>query len=90
MEEEEVKESYLMKTQSKVIVPQRGNFGSFGGSGVLGAGMSMLGPTASAMSNERRVKQVIKKCKNIRETFKEAIENIADKLFALIRSKIQD
>jgi SepF-like predicted cell division protein (DUF552 family) len=41
-------------------------------------------------SNERREKQVIKKCKNIRETFKGAIENIADKIFALIRSQIQD
>ena len=80
-QEEEVKESYIKKNQNKIVTNFRGTM-------VSGSGGSLLGPTASSMSNDRHKKQVIKKCKNIRETFKEAIENIADKLFSLIRSRI--
>lgn len=83
-EHEEVKESFK-NDRSSLELSQSRNFNF--GVGTFGAN---LGPTESARSNDRRKKQVIKKCTNIRDTFKEAIDNIADKLFALIRSRIQD
>ena len=94
-QKEEVKESFIRKTPSQISLVRRMSRGQSvnSGWGTMLAPVvdgSNLGPTLSGISNDRKQKQVIKKCKNIREAFKEAIQNIADKMFALIRSKIQD